>query len=78
MNGQEARAAQQGSITPAIAALVAGAIAMGVSTIFVRLTYVGPQASAFWRTALALPLLWLWMRFEERDPRDRQTLRIDR
>jgi drug/metabolite transporter (DMT)-like permease len=78
MNGQEARAAQQGTLTPAIAALVAGAIAMGVSPIFVRLTDVGPQASAFWRTALALPLLWLWMRFEERDPRDRQPLRIDR
>jgi drug/metabolite transporter (DMT)-like permease len=78
MNGQEARAAEQGSIAPAIAALVAGAIAMGVSPIFVRLTDVGPQASAFWRTALALPLLWLWMRFEERDPRDRQPLRIDR
>jgi len=48
----------------ALLALVAGAIAMGASPIFVRLTDVGPQASAFWRTALALPVLWLWMRFE--------------
>lgn len=55
-----------------------GAVAMGASPIFVRLTDVGPQASAFWRTALALPVLWLWMRFEERDPRTRLPLRFDR
>jgi drug/metabolite transporter (DMT)-like permease len=47
-------------------ALVAGAIAMGVSPVFVRLADVGPFASAFWRVALALPLLWLWVRLEER------------
>ena len=51
---------------------------MGASPIFVRLTDVGPQASAFWRTALALPVLWLWMRFEERDSRNRRPLRFDR
>ncbi len=39
---------------------------MGASPIFVRLADVGPQASAFWRTALALPFLWAWMRFAER------------
>jgi drug/metabolite transporter (DMT)-like permease len=49
----------------ALLALVAGAVAMGASPVFVRLTDVGPQASAFWRTALALPVLWLWMRIEE-------------
>ncbi len=49
----------------AVLALVAGAFAMGASPVFVRLTDVGPQASAFWRTALALPVLWLWMRFED-------------
>ncbi len=62
----------------AVLALVAGAFAMGASPIFVRLTDVGPQASAFWRTALALPVLWLWMRFEDRGTRpfefDRSTL----
>ena len=53
----------------ALLALVAGAVAMGVSPILVRLARaadVGPFASAFWRAFLALPLLWLWMRFEER------------
>ena len=46
----------------ALAALVAGACAMGVSPVFVRLADVGPYASAFWRVALAIPVLWLWAR----------------
>lgn len=44
----------------ALPALVLGAAALGVSTIFVRLTDVGPFASAFWRVALALPLILVW------------------
>jgi drug/metabolite transporter (DMT)-like permease len=48
------------------AALVIGALAMGVSPIFVRLADVGPFASAFWRVCLALPVLYSWMRFSER------------
>jgi drug/metabolite transporter (DMT)-like permease len=44
----------------ALAALVLGAMAMGASPLFVRLADVGPYASAFWRTALALPFLALW------------------
>jgi drug/metabolite transporter (DMT)-like permease len=55
------------------AALVAGAVAMGVSPIFVRLADVGPFASAFWRVALALPLLYTWVRLvdaaDETQPR---------
>lgn len=47
------------------AALLLGALAMGVSPIFVRLATVGPFTSAFWRIALALPLLWLWMTVTE-------------
>ena len=47
-------------------ALVAGAVAMGASPIFVRLADVGPFASAFWRVALALPLLYGWLRLSER------------
>jgi drug/metabolite transporter (DMT)-like permease len=47
-------------------ALVAGAIAMGASPVFVRLADVGPFASAFWRVTLALPLLWAWVQLEER------------
>lgn len=39
---------------------------MGISPIFVRLADVGPFTSAFWRVALALPVLWLWMRLSER------------
>lgn len=62
----------------ALAALVAGAVAMGASPIFVRLTDVGPQASAFWRTALALPVLWLWMRIEERNLSSPLPFRFDR
>lgn len=50
----------------ALAALVVGSVAMAASPVFVRLTDVGPQASAFWRTALALPFLWIWTRFETR------------
>ena len=52
----------------AFAALVLGAVAMGVSPIFVRLADVGPFASAFWRVALALPALWLWMRLAPTRP----------
>jgi len=50
----------------AFAALVAGALAMGISPIFVRFAEVGPLASAFWRVALALPALWLWSALERR------------
>jgi drug/metabolite transporter (DMT)-like permease len=53
-------------ITAPFAALVVGAIAMGLSPIFVRLADVGPFTSAFWRVALALPVLYAWMRFSER------------
>src|SRR5437660_9892967 len=45
-------------------ALIAGAVGMGASPVFVRLADVGPFASAFWRAFLALPFLWGWARFE--------------
>jgi drug/metabolite transporter (DMT)-like permease len=44
--------------------LLAGGIAIGFSPIFVRLSELGPIATGFYRLLLALPLLWLWMRFE--------------
>jgi drug/metabolite transporter (DMT)-like permease len=50
------------------AALVGGAMAMGISPVFVRLADVGPFASAFWRVALALPALYAWMKWVERAP----------
>src|SRR4051794_31479 len=52
----------------AFAALCAGAVAMGISPLFVRVANaagVGPFASAFWRVSLALPVLYVWMRIEE-------------
>jgi drug/metabolite transporter (DMT)-like permease len=51
-------------IAAAFVCLVLSAIAMGASPIFVRLADVGPYASAFWRTFLALPLLWVWSHIE--------------
>ncbi len=57
-------AAPEGVLAP-FAALVAGAVAMGISPIFVRLADVGPFTSAFWRVALALPLLYAWMRLAD-------------
>lgn len=48
---------------PALPALLVGATFIALSPIFVRLSDVGPTASAFWRVALAAPLLWplLWV-----------------
>lgn len=43
----------------ALAALVAGAILIGLAPIFVRWTDVGYTASAFWRAALSMPALAL-------------------
>jgi drug/metabolite transporter (DMT)-like permease len=54
------------SIAAPFSALVVAAIAMGLSPIFVRLADVGPFTSAFWRVALALPVLYAWMRVSER------------
>jgi len=50
----------------AFAALFVGALAMGISPVFVRNAETGPFASAFWRVALALPVLFLWAKFEAR------------
>ena len=43
----------------ALAALIAGAVCIGFAPIFVRLVDVGYTAAAFWRVALALPVLAL-------------------
>lgn len=58
---------------PAFLGLVVGAIAMGGSVIFVRLADVGPFASAFWRVAIALPFLLIWMIWEDRRNRARSS-----
>jgi len=41
-------------------ALFAGAFCIASSAIWVRLSELGPVATAFWRVALALPVLWAW------------------
>lgn len=44
---------------PALPALLAGATFIALSPIFVRVSECGPTATAFWRVALAVPVLWL-------------------
>ena len=44
----------------AVAALLAGAAAIASSALFVKVSETGPIATAFWRVALALPILWTW------------------
>lgn len=44
----------------ALLALLIGGTAIGFAGIMMRLSDVNPVASAFWRLALAAPLLWIW------------------
>ena len=44
----------------AVAALLVGAAAIASSALFVKVSETGPIATAFWRVALALPVLWTW------------------
>lgn len=44
----------------AFIALLSGGIAIGFAGILMRLSDVSPLASAFWRMALAAPVLWGW------------------
>lgn len=50
----------------ALPALFAGAIGIAFAPILVRYSEVGPVATAFWRMALALPLLALWASMQSR------------
>jgi drug/metabolite transporter (DMT)-like permease len=47
--------------TTAFLCLIGGATAIAFAPIFVRLSDTGPVASAFWRVALAVPVVWLWV-----------------
>lgn len=47
----------------ALFALFIGAAAIAFSPIFVRLSELGPSATAFYRVFFALPALWIWMLF---------------
>lgn len=51
-----------------IAAMLGAALAMSISPSLVRFADVGPLSSAFWRVFLAVPVLFMWMRAEERQP----------
>ena len=48
--------------TRAFLCLCAGACGIACAPILVRLSETGPVASAFWRTAVAAPVLCLWAR----------------
>ncbi len=52
----------------AFTALLAGAVGISFAPIFVRLSEVGPSATAFYRVFLALPVLWFWRLRERRKP----------
>jgi drug/metabolite transporter (DMT)-like permease len=43
----------------ALLALLLGATCIALSPIFVRVSEAGPTATAFWRVALAVPVLWI-------------------
>ena len=47
------------SMSRAFLCLLAGGCAIAFAPIFVRLSDTGPLASAFWRCALAVPVLWI-------------------
>ncbi len=49
----------------AFLALLGGAAATAFAPILVRLSDVSPTASAFWRVALAVPVLWGWALLRE-------------
>lgn len=57
----------------AVTVLLLGAACISVAPIFVRVSEVGPSATAFYRLLLALPVLWLWMsRDQKQDHRHRR------
>lgn len=65
----------------ALAALFAGAVAIGSSALFVKVSETGPVATGFWRVFLALPFLWVWALAEPRrmpsaDPRRERRLML--
>ncbi len=60
----------------ALVALLLGAVLVGASPIFVRLSELGPMATAFYRPFLAIPVLALWMAVDRRqDPGARRPVR---
>jgi drug/metabolite transporter (DMT)-like permease len=63
MTGVSAAPARASLSTAAFLCLLAGGCAIAFAPILVRLADTGPVASAFWRCALATPLLWIGVGF---------------
>lgn len=66
MQDQTLPAAAARADRSALVALLVGAALIGASPIFVRLSELGPMATAFYRPFLAVPALALWMAAEAR------------
>jgi drug/metabolite transporter (DMT)-like permease len=61
-----ATAADARAARVALIALLLGAAAIGFAPIFVRVSELGPAATAFYRLLFALPALWLWYAIDAR------------
>ena len=59
-DAQAATSLTRQSQKKALVALFVGAVCISLSPIFVRLSDLGPSASAFYRTGLAVPILLIW------------------
>ena len=57
-------------MNPALGALLLGATCIALSPIFVRLSEAGPTATAFWRVALAAPVLCLLLLLQKQQSPD--------
>ena len=56
---------------PSLAAIFmayAGGITIGFSPVFVRISDLGPMTTGFYRMLFALPLVYAWMRYEQKIP----------
>ena len=53
----------------ALGTLLLGAVGIAFAPIFVRLSELGPSATAFYRLLFALPALWLWLQVQRQRPR---------
>lgn len=62
----------------AFAVLIAGALAIALSPIFVRLADIGPTSAAFWRVALAVPALLVLLPAEAGNAETRRARRAAR
>jgi drug/metabolite transporter (DMT)-like permease len=51
--------------TGAVLCLLAGAACIAFAPIFVRLSELGPSATAFYRLFFSLPVFWIWMGMEQ-------------